>query len=54
MDELYPKGLYEDIGRRGRDAFLHTGGQPDPWLSHPGEDDRMALALVLRPSPEAA
>ena len=54
MDELYPKGLYEDIGRRGRDAFLHTGGQPDPWLSHSGEDDRMALALVLRPSPEAA
>lgn len=54
MDGLYPKGLYEDIGRRGRDAFLHTGGQPDPWLSRPGADDRMALTLVLRPSPEAA
>ena len=54
MDGVYPKGLYEDIGRRGRDAFLHTGGQPDPWLSRPSEDDRMALTLVLRPSPEAA
>ena len=54
MDELYPRGLYEEIGCRGRNALLDTGGQPDPWLSRPGADDRMALTLVLRPSPEAA
>ena len=44
---------YEGIWQQGRGALLR-GGVWDPHLRAPAGDDRMSLALVIRPSPAVA
>lgn len=41
--------LYASIGAQGRPALL-AGGVPDELLAHPERDNRMSVALVLRPA----
>ena len=45
--------LYAEILDCSRDALLR-GGTPDPYLAPGAADDRMGLALVIRPDDETA
>lgn len=45
------KAHYRQIHAKNRDILL-AGGHGDPYLAAPGADTRMALALLIRISPE--